>query len=295
MDIECAIKKYQLSEEDFERHADNLFKILAMNAKPTNKPKLVLVGGQAGSGKTGLVAKKNKELAEGAIIIDQDEIRARFPEEMYREILQKYDDREEYLILKPYVLKMRQALVDRARNGGYNVIMETAMQAVDSFIPQIQSFEDAGYDTELSVIAVPETDCFLSTLNRYCLYLQKDGYCRRNTKMDSQMIVKLRNNLEKFDQTKLFDNINIYVRGENPNQEPIQIYSDKSGTMETPLQAFDKGIRKSRKQSRNTFPRRAKAIRKILEEFNENEQINTLNQIEQQFEKEMEDRGEYDE
>lgn len=295
MNIEEAIKRYQLSDEDFEKNAKRIFSALAMNAKKSQKPKFIMVGGQAGSGKTGLVAKKNSELEEGAIIIDQDEIRAAFPEDLYKEILENHDDREEYLILKPYVLKMRQTLVDMARDNGYNVIMESAMQAVDSFIPQIQSFKDAGYETELSVISVPEVDCYLSTLNRYCYYLNKDGICRRNTKMDPQMLVKLRNNLVKLENTGLFDNVDIHIRGNSQTEPPVMIYSRKDRSFgETSLEAFDRGQNVALKTTRRTFKERASGIRETLTRFSETEKLDQLKQIEEEFKK-LDDRGDYGE
>lgn len=294
MNIDEEIKKYQLSEEEFEKHADKIFNFLAMNAKKTENPRFVMVGGQAGSGKTGLVFKKNNDLEGGAIIIDQDEIRASFPEELYKEILEKFDDREEYLILKPYVLKMRQALVDRARNGRYNVIMESAMQAVDSFMPQVKSFKDAGYETCLSVISVTNLDCFLSTLNRYSYYLEKDGFCRRNTKMDPQMSVKLRNNLVKLDESGLFENTEIFIRGNSKDEPPQRIYSKLDKTSETPLQALNRGERLSLGSARKTFMARASVIREILNKHNDGEKIEQLDWLEGEF-KSIEDRGEYHE
>lgn len=294
MNIDEEIKRYQLSDEDFEKNANRIFSALAMNASKPQKPKFVMVGGQAGSGKTGLVAKKNNELEGGAIIIDQDEIRASFPEDLYEQILKDHDDREEYLILKPYVLKMRQTLVDMARNNGYNVIMESAMQAVDSFIPQIQSFKDAGYETELSVISVPEVDCYLSTLNRYCYYLNKDGICRRNTKMDPQMLVKLRNNLVKLEDTGLFDNVDIHIRGNDQTEPPKLIYSRSDNSGETSLAAFDRGQKLALKTTRKTFTKRAEGIRETLTRFDETEKLEQLAQIEDEF-KSLDDRGDYGE
>lgn len=294
MNIDEEIKRYQLSDEDFEKNANRIFSALAMNADKPQKPRFVMVGGQAGSGKTGLVAKKNRELEGGAIIIDQDEIRASFPEELYEQILRDHDDREEYLILKPYVLKMRQTLVDMARNNGYNVIMESAMQAVDSFVPQIQSFKDAGYETELSVISVPEVDCYLSTLNRYCYYLNKDGICRRNTKMDPQMLVKLRNNLVKLEDTSLFDNVDIHIRGNSQNEPPVLIYSRSDNLGEVPLAAFDRGQKLALKTTRKTFSQRAEGIRDTLTRFDETEKLEQLTQIENEF-KNLDDRGDYGE
>lgn len=294
MSIEDEIKRYQLSDEEFEKHVDKIFNILAMNAQKPEKPKLVMVGGQAGSGKTTLVAQKNEELDGGAIIIDQDEIRVSFPQHLYSQILEDHDDREEYLILKPFVLKMRQALVDRARDNGYNVIMESALQVVETFTPQIQSFRDAGYETELSVISVPEIDCYLSTLNRYCYYLNKDGFCRRNTKMDPQMFIKLRNNLDRYGESGLFDDIEVYVRG-NSKEEPLNlIYSKNDETSETPLQAFDRGQKIALKTTRKTFRKRAESIRATLSIYGKYDMLQQLDKIEEGYEK-LDDRGDYGE
>lgn len=294
MRIKEGIKKYELPDEVFEKHTDRIFNFLAMNVQKPEKPKLVMVGGQAGSGKTGLVAKKNSELEGGAIIIDQDEIRASFPEDLYKQIVRDYDDREEYLILKPFVLKMRQALVDRARNKGYNVIMESALQVVETFIPQIQSFKDAGYETELSVISVPEVDCHLSTLNRYSYYLSRDGICRRNTKSDPEMFIKLRDSLEKYGNMDLFDDIRVYIRGDNDLEPYKLIYSQQENSKETPLQAFDRGQKMALRATKKTFRERSGKIREILSRFGDSEKLEQLSKIDKTFES-LEDREDYHE
>ena len=294
MRIQEGRKKYELLDDVFERQADRIFSFLAMNVQKPENPKLVMVGGQAGSGKTGLVAKKNSELDGGAIIIDQDEIRASFPEELYKQIIRDYDDREEYLILKPFVLKMRQALVDRAINKGYNVIMESALQVVDTFVPQIQSFKEAGYSTELAVISVPEIDCHLSTLNRYSYYLSKDGICRRNTKNDPEMFLKLRDNLEKYGELGIFDDIEVYIRGDKETEPYKKIYSQKENPKETPLQAFDRGQKMALRTTRKTFRERSRKIREILSKFGEFEKLKQLTKIDETFES-LEERDDYHE
>ncbi len=294
MRIQEGIKKYELPEDAFEKQADRIFNFLAMNVQKPENPKIVMVGGQAGSGKTGLVAKKNSELEGGAIIIDQDEIRAAFPEDLYKQIVREYDDREEYLILKPFVLKMRQALVDRARSKGYNVIIESALQVVETFVPQIQSFKDTGYRAELAVISVPEIDCHLSTLNRYSYYLSKDGMCRRNTKAEPEMFLKLRNSLEQYGNMELFDDIEVYIRGDNEVEPYKLIYSQNDNPKETPIQAFDRGQKIALKATRKTFRERSEKIREILKKFGESEKLQQLSKIDETFES-LDDREDYHE
>ena len=284
MKIQEGRKRFELSEDVFEKRVDRIFNLLSINVQKAENPRLIMVGGQAGAGKTGLVAQKHSELKEGAIIIDQDEIRGSFPETLYNQIIREYDDREEYLILKPFVLKMRQALIDRAIAKGYNVVMETALQVVDTFIPQIQAFNEAGYKSELAVISVPEVDCHLSTLNRYSYYLSKDGICRRNTKSDPEMFLKLRSNLEQYGMMGIFDDIEVYIRGDNEDAPYKKIYSQKEMQQETPLQAFDRGQKMGLKATKKTFKERSLKIRDILSKFGEIEKLEQLSRINMHFE-----------
>lgn len=284
MKIQEGRKRFELSEDVFEKRVDRIFNLLSINVQKAENPRLIMVGGQAGAGKTGLVAQKHSELKEGAIIIDQDEIRGAFPEILYNQIIKEYDDREEYLILKPFVLKMRQALIDRAIAKGYNVVMETALQVVDTFIPQIQAFNEAGYKSELAVISVPEVDCHLSTLNRYSYYLSKDGICRRNTKSDPEMFLKLRSNLEQYGMMGIFDDIEVYIRGDNEDAPYKKIYSQKEMQQETPLQAFDRGQKMGLKATKKTFKERSLKIRDILSKFGEIEKLEQLSRINMHFE-----------
>lgn len=189
---------------------------------------------------------------------------------------------------------MRQALVDRAINKGYNVIMESALQVVDTFVPQIQSFKEAGYSTELAVISVPEIDCHLSTLNRYSYYLSKDGICRRNTKNDPEMFLKLRDNLEKYGELGIFDDIEVYIRGDKESEPYKKIYSQKENPKETPLDAFDRGQKMALRTTRKTFRERSRKIREILSKFGEFEKLKQLTKIDETFES-LEERDDFHE
>ena len=94
-------EKWQLTDEEFEANANEIFSQLALCAKESPSPTFIMVGGQAGSGKSALVAREYENIEGNAIIIDQDELRTKFPQEKYRQIHDTYTEREEFLILKP--------------------------------------------------------------------------------------------------------------------------------------------------------------------------------------------------
>ena len=91
-------KKWQLKDEEFEQNINDIFGELSLCAEKTANPSFVIVGGQAGSGKSLLVSKEYQDLVGNAIIIDQDELRTKFPKE--KQIQDNYTEREEFLILK---------------------------------------------------------------------------------------------------------------------------------------------------------------------------------------------------
>lgn len=279
-------KKWELTDEEFEANMDEIFVELSLCAKKTEKPTFIFVGGQAGSGKSALVAREHQDLGINAIIIDQDELRTKYPEEKYKQIHDNCTEREEFLALKPYISKAILALKDRAKNCGYNIILESALRSVSSFIGVTQELREEGYTTKLSVLAVPEVEGNISMLTRYCYYLEKDGECRRNTRLDHSAVESLRTNIERLDDLGIFDDITVSIRGKEMDSLPIQTYSKSINTEMTPLQAYDAGTIRSLNDTIRNFDIRYEKIRKVLSEHNELEQLEKLEEIRKAFEKE---------
>lgn len=278
-------KKWKLSEQEFNQNVNEIFGELSLVAQPTSSPIFVLVGGQAGSGKSGLVAKKHQELTGNSIIIDQDELRTKFPQNKYKQILENYTEREEFLILNPYIADLIQAIITKAKNEGYNIVLESALQDIDAFSKNAIDLKSNGYHTKLAVLSVPEIEGNISMLTRYCYYLEKYGECRRNTRINPNAITNIKNNLQKLDQLNIFDDIEVYTRGEQQNQLPIQIYSKHINTHETPLQAFERGQAISLKNTQTSFSAKYNEIKSILEKYNDKIQLDKLETIKEQFDK----------
>lgn len=286
MNVDEIRKKIELTDEEFETNMDEIFGELSLCAKKELVPIFTLVGGQAGSGKSALVASENQSLGGNAIIIDQDELRTKFPKEKYKQIHDNCNEREEFLILKPYISRAVVALKERALNCGYNIILESALRSVSSFIDVAKELKIKGYNTKLSILAVPEVEANISMLTRYCYYLEKYGECRRNTRLDHSAVQSLRTNIQRLDDLEIFDDITISVRGKEMDLLPVQNYSKRTDTKLTPLQAYDEGVKLSFNNTIRNFEMKYEQIKKTLSKHQEIEQLEKLEMIRKAFEKE---------
>lgn len=277
-------KKWQLKDEEFEQNINDIFGELSLCAEKTANPSFVIVGGQAGSGKSLLVSKEYQDLVGNAIIIDQDELRTKFPKE--KQIQDNYTEREEFLILKPYISKTIVELIDRAVKENYNIILESALRSVSSFIDTTQELKEKGYNTKLSVIAVPEVEANISMLTRYCYYVEKYGECRRNTRLDPSAVESLRKNIERLAELGIFDDITVSKRGKEYDSLPVQFYSQKANREMTPLQAYDNIKELSFDDTRRNFPTRYEQIKSVLTAHDETEQLKKLEEIQRAFKEE---------
>ena len=275
-------EKWKLSDEEFTQNSNEIFNELCLVAHPSSNPSFVLVGGQAGSGKSGLVAKKYQELQGNAIIIDQDELRTKFPAEKYKQILENYTEREEFLILNPYIADLIQAIIQKAQEEKYNIVLESALQDVAAFEKNTIDLKNNGYRTELSVMSVPEIEANISMLTRYCFYLEKDGFCRRNTRINPNALGNIRTNIAKLDEQNIFDDIEIYTRGKTRDELPTKVYSKSEKQFDSPVQAFDSAQMQSLKATKYTFYSKYNEIKSILTAHKEFAQLEKLEAIKAQ-------------
>lgn len=279
LDIEKESEKYTLSEVQFEENVEKIFKKLSKNVKKSEKEKFIVVGGQAGAGKTNLVSKKNNELKEGAIIINQDELREEFLEDLYKSMIDNYDERTIYLILRPYVDKLVDKIIDKSIENKYNVIFETAVSYVEPIIEHTNKFKEKGYETEFSILAVDEIESRLSMLKRYSNLLEKDGVCRRASKMSENAHKIFNDNIKVLQSKEIFDNTEVYVRNIEEMQQPIKVYSEEDSKKENLLSILEEQEENSYKQNETSFIDKYKKILKVLEEHGEYDKIKELENV----------------
>lgn len=87
----------------------------------------------------------------------------------------------------------------------------------------------------------------------------------------------------KFENSRLFNDIEIFIRSENINELPKQIYSSTKSNL-SPIQAFEVGQEQSIEIIKSKWNERTQYIRNILRKHNEIEQLQKLELIQKQFE-----------
>ena len=283
-EINAERKKWALSDYEFRTNFNTVFNELILtggNDLPTCKPKFIMVGGQAGCGKSMLVGKEVQNLKNGAIIIDQDELRTKHP--AYKQIHDEYTEREEFLLLKRYLDKLVNTIIDYTKKERFNLILESALRSVSKFIINTQDVKQDGYNTRLSVLAVHPDEANLSMFTRYCLLLTKYGDCRRNTRVDEDSVIRIPENIEKMDRLGIFDDITVSKRGNKSNNFlPVQVYSQRENPNIPPAYAYKTAINQERVCQEN-FERRYRELRTILERYKQQVQLERLDAFYSQF------------
>lgn len=275
--------KWNLTEDEYQENFNSIFSelVLTGNATPSENPKFIMVGGQAGCGKSMLDCKELGKLKNGAIIIDQDILRTKHPN--YKQIHDTYTEREEFLLLKRYVDRIVNDTVEKSSEEGYNLILESALRSVKKFIKNTEHMKQKGYNTKLSVLAVSPDEANLSMFTRYCEFLKYEGECRRNTRVDKDSVDKIPLNIEKMDKLGIFDDITISIRGKKEDSFlPSQVYSKKETPSVSPACAY-KNIVNSQRIKVEDFEKRYLNLREILKSYGEEVQIERLDEFRKEF------------
>ena len=122
---------------------------------PAATPKAVFLGGQSGSGKSGLSAfiLRTFSETEQAVIINSDALREYHPAFPG---LQKTDVNQASFLVNPDTVKWQQQLIAAAVNTKRNLILDGTLGGNPAPIREtMQMLRSAGYQIQLSVLAVP--------------------------------------------------------------------------------------------------------------------------------------------
>lgn len=282
-EIEIERKKWSLTREEYEKNFKKVFEKLVLIGKVSYSPNatFVMVGGQAGSGKSKLVSKEVKNLSNGAIIIDQDVLRTTYPK--YSQIIKKYTEREEYILLKKYTDKLVNDIINVASNKRYNIVFESALRGGKKFIKNIIKLKEQQYKSKLSILAVSPDEANLSMFDRFCTCLEKYGESRTCTRVDNEALEKVLINIDEMDKEKIFDDIIISIRGNRKNNFiPIQVYSQNRTPNIRPLIMYKSIVDKER-LNLEEFEKRYDQLKMKLMEYNQKNQMESLDKFYRQF------------
>ena len=234
-------KKYTISPEEVERITQTIFNRLTFKAEPGKEvPAMVIIGGQPGAGKTGLMTYTNSELGPGTVVVDIDDFRNHHPN--IEEIKDNYPDYYVDFTAK-FISDVSHVITPMLIDGRYNMILHKTLgnNAVidDTVIPALK----AGYYIALRVMAVSSLQSKLSALGRTQDIRDFVGMTRWVNKEHHDGVYRgMLDVVDTFEKEKLANLVEVYMRGEK-EEFPERVYANIIGVNENtrlPLLATEK-------------------------------------------------------
>lgn len=178
---------------------------------PTENPKVALLGGQPGAGKSGLENMVN--IKKNYVSISGDDYREYHPR--FKEINLEYG-REASKYTQQWAAEITEKLIKELRKEKYNLIIEGTLRTAELPLKEANAFKKAGYNVELNVVVVKPEKSRLGTLERYEAMLKQGKVPRMTPKEHHDLVVNnIGNNLEIIYNSKAFDNIKLFDRENN--------------------------------------------------------------------------------
>lgn len=138
---------------------------------PVSPPRFVSVGGQPGAGK-GRVLEEAGAALPGSVTVNGDELRQFHPD--YARLMREDPLRMPEVTASasgPWVGMSNEYLRERY----ISAVVETTLRQPDVLLREFKAFRQAGYETELRVVAVPLEVSRLGTVTRYLEQIKDAG------------------------------------------------------------------------------------------------------------------------
>lgn len=222
MGEEEILKKYKLTEEEHDRLYKMIKQIWTEDKFPVDSPIAIIIGGQTGAGKSGIIAYSKKMFFDdNVVVINSDEIKPFHPNSS--EIAQKHPQLYTKITDQESNTWTSQLFED-TRNSGYNIIFEGTMKNNRIADDAIENLKKLGYTVIVRGLAVCDLESRLSILERYEAQVSKKGWGRLVVpEHHNQTYFGMPETIDYIEQNKKFDILEIFRRGSIP-AEPELIY-----------------------------------------------------------------------
>ena len=203
------------TNEELELVFQKILKMYMSSYSSSKNPKVFLLGGQPGAGKSGLENMLN--LKDEYISISGDDYREYHPR--FKEINLEYG-KEASKYTQQWAGQITEKLIEKLAKEKYNLIIEGTLRTAQLPLKEANRFKKLGYEVELHVLAVKPEKSYLGTLLRY------EEMIKQGKIGDNLEIIY---NSKAFDNIKLFDRENnlLYNYKENSNINPKNILENE--------------------------------------------------------------------
>lgn len=266
---------YKLSQAEHIKALKGIEENLFRGLKPVESPTIVVIGGQPGAGKSGIITLSQNDFFpdQNVAIINGDEFRKYHPDS--KQIFLNHD--KDYASLTdPDVREWTKAIFDKAIKEKYNIIFEGTMRT-EQICETIQNLKKKDYEVIVRVAAVNEFESRAAIYQRYENQLTQYGsgrFTSRNAHDESY--TGMLTTLQRIEDKGLYDQLEVFKRnGElvyRSSKENLQL-----GVVESVIQSRNENwsIEKY-----NSYIKSSDELIKIMEKRGEkNEYINDVKQL----------------
>jgi predicted ABC-type ATPase len=168
----------ELSDSQKERIFEKIKKKYIREQFPSSNPQGVILGGQPGSGKSGLPKQIIQEFKEAFVFISTDDLRLYHP--AYESLQQNPETIQNAANdVSIYANYWTEKLIKYCIENKYNLIIDSTLGGkIQSNYDTIAMFIDNGYQVHLRVMSVPAIISKLSIFLRYEEQLIEKGFAR---------------------------------------------------------------------------------------------------------------------
>lgn len=202
---------FKLANDEHEWGYDRIEKFAFENTRPAKNPRIIILGGQPGSGKSLLLTDARKEFLDGnVVVINGDDLRNDHPKA--DEIL-KLDDKLFAERTDPDSRIWTKRLFDKAITTRRNIVFESTMREVEPLRQTMQNLREHGYHITARVIATHERFSLTGIYYRYEIQKAEKKYGRYTSKASHDAgFVGMPKTVKQIETNKLVDVLEVYSR-----------------------------------------------------------------------------------
>jgi predicted ABC-type ATPase len=173
------IEQYTVSPDVVRKRADIIIENLTSGIKPVSNPKVVILGGQPGSGKGELTTQALIKISRNSVICNADDYRDLHPKikEIKELQPQYYPD-----LTSKFAQDCNNLLRQHCEEYHLNYILETTFSSGKRMNDTIREMRSRGYDVSMMLLAVHHNLSFLGTKLRYESMFAQSGFGRTVSK-----------------------------------------------------------------------------------------------------------------
>lgn len=203
--------RFQLSQKKRTSIYEKIERQHFKGTEQVERPQAVILGGQPGAGKSGLLEASKQDFADRNVVtINGDELRFYHPQYL---AIQKADERHFAELTDPYARPWTKQLFDRTIETRRNVVFEGTMREAGPITDTMRRLRDDGYHVVARVIAANENDSMAGIHRRYEEQKAAKGFGRwSNVQAHNDAYKGMPETVEYIERNKLADKVEVYDR-----------------------------------------------------------------------------------